>query len=327
LIGYYLGRDRQLQRNAVETLAWSIMENGLTQSRYPSRQTQVIPPFSLWWVMMLADQWLYDDIEQPTSRLRQAWEVCLEAYQGDFWQFGDWEPKWGWGVPPNGRKSTMHWLLGQLASHTAWSLMHGENPLTAPPLKIAKNTLEMLNRSRLDGLASFKGDPPTEHSEALRRLLQMATGDPVSPWPTEELAQAEAARCAYYFSYYKHLAMSEIDYVRELEPWREQIENGLTTFAENPEPTRSDCHAWSAHPILGFFQIVAGVTSIERAWAKAEIRPRPGSMRRFDACIAHPRGDLRVALEDGTLAVDSPIPFRLVWEGKSAEYPAGMHRF
>lgn len=323
LVGYYLGRDRQLQRNAVETLAWSIMENGLTQSRYPSRQTQVIPPFSLWWVMMLADQWLYDDIEQPTSRFRQAWEVCLEAYEGDFWQFGDWEPKWGWGVPPNGRKSTMHWLLGQIASHSAWSLMHEENPLTAPPLKIARNTLNMLERSRVDGLASFKGDAPTEHAEALRRILQTYSGDAPTAWPAEALAAADAAKCTYYFSYYKHLAMSEIDYIKELEPWREQIENGLTTFAENPEPTRSDCHAWSAHPILGFFQIVAGVTSIDRAWRKAEIRPRPGSLRRFDAAIAHPQGELRVIFENERLSVSSPVPFRLVWEGKSQEFDAG----
>jgi len=48
------------------------------------------------------------------------------------------------------------------------------------------------------------------------------------------------------------------------------IENGLSTFAENPEPTRRTAtpgrriRRW-------FFQIVAGVTSIAPGWKKAQI--------------------------------------------------------
>lgn len=150
-------------------------------------------------------------------------------------------------------------------------------------------------------------------------------------WPTEALAKANAAKCTYYFSYYKHLAMfgredAPFDYMTELAPWKEMIENGLSTFAENPEPVRSDCHAWSAHPILGFFQIVAGVTSIAPGWKKARIDPRPGSLRRFDARIAHPDGELRVQFENGKLEIDSPVPFELRWKGKKQELKAGKHR-
>src|SRR4029077_1857694 len=103
---------------------------------------------------------------------------------------------------------------------------------------------------------------PTEHAEALLRLL-----DPgASAWPGDALRAAGAARCTYYPGYYKHLAMGPGDYLAELGEWRQMIERGLTTFAENPEPTRSDCHAWSAHPIVGFFQIVAGITSVAPGW-------------------------------------------------------------
>ena len=37
-------------------------------------------------------------------------------------------------------------------------------------------------------------------------------------------------------------------YLAELGPWRTMLELGLSTWAETPEPTRSDSHAWSAHP-------------------------------------------------------------------------------
>ncbi len=118
----------------------------------------------------------------------------------------------------------------------------------------------------------------------------------------------------------------DFDYAPHLKPWREMIESGLTTFAENPEPTRSDCHAWSAHPILGFFQIVAGVTSLAPGWTKARIAPHPGSFSRFDARIAHPSGEVRVNFEREKLTIDTPVPATLVWRGKTEELEAGSHR-
>lgn len=171
-------------------------------------------------------------------------------------------------------------------------------------------------------------DTPSEHGEALRRLMMQMHGAELGEetWPTDALALEGAAKCTYYFSYYKHLAMRPIDYMAELAPWKQMIEEGLTTFAENPEPTRSDCHAWSAHPILGFFQIVAGVKSTAPFWAAARIEPRPGSLRRFDARIAHPGGELRVAHEDGRLEIDSPVPYELVWQGRREARPAGRSR-
>jgi alpha-L-rhamnosidase len=145
----------------------------------------------------------------------------------------------------------------------------------------------------------------------------------MSPWPYAALERANAAKCTYYFSYYKHIAMQPDDYMAQLGPWKEMIEDGLTTFAENPEPTRSDCHAWSAHPILGFFQIVAGVTSTAINWRKARIAPRPGSLRRFDARIAHPDGELRVLYEEDRLIIDTPVPAELVWKGKTKKIKPG----
>jgi hypothetical protein len=114
-------------------------------------------------------------------------------------------------------------------------------------------------------------------------------------------------------------------YLEELRPWFEQIENGLTTFAENPEPTRSDCHAWSAHPVLGFFQIIAGVTSTAPGWKKVKIAPQPFELKRFDARVAHPDGELRVAYENDRLSIDSPVEAHLFWRGREALLKPGRH--
>ncbi len=331
LIGYYVGRDRRLQRNAVENLGWSMMENGLTQSRYPSRQTQVIPPFSLWWVMMLYDQMMYDGISEN-------WVKCVASRAFDdiadtdpFWNFGDWVPSWRWGVPDGGSLNPMNVILSELCYKVGDSLfVKGDDSVlrTQDELRIRREGSVILEAtsSRLRSKPAL----PSEHIEALYRIYEAFVGKTVDPWPTEALAKANAARCTYYFSYYKHLAMfgredAPFDYLEELKPWKEMIENGLSTFAENPEPVRSDCHAWSAHPALGFFQIVAGVTSTAPAWKAARIAPKPGSLKRFDARIAHPDGELRVAYEGGKLTIDTPVPADLIWKGKTQRIKAGKH--
>lgn len=348
LIGYYLGTDRRLQRNAIETLGWSMMENGLTQSRYPSRQTQVIPPFSLWWIMMLYDQMLYDSERSFGFQSASMSSDIIEGFQRSmldqsFWQFCDWVPEWRGGVPPGGG-ITMNWCLvesarlAKIRKHGRALFSVGDDIALLTGENDSEEDDDQLDHFREaleedfeleDGLVRHFIDDewtPSEHTEALFRQYQHMLRMEPSPWPYAALERANAAKCTYYFSYYKHLAMQPDDYLAQLGPWTEMIENGLTTFAENPEPTRSDCHAWSAHPILGFFQLVAGVTSIAPGWSKARIAPKPGSLRRFDARIAHPSGELRVAYEDGRLEIDTPVPTDLVWKGKTQRLAPGAIR-
>lgn len=329
LIGYYLGRDRALQRNAVETLGWSILEDGLTQSRYPSRQAQVIPPFSLWWILMLWDQMLYDDPgARPEFVSSHTINGLLEGFRElqrrelQYWQFADWVESWRWGVPPGGANATVHRLTLDVATCVAMRyqefLEHGE-----------WNEWGLHDSRQLEFAVS--DDPPSEHAEALHLLCRALCGHEISPWPADALEKSNAVKCTYYFQYYKHLAMfgridAPFDYMKELQPWRQMIEDGLTTFAENPEPTRSDCHAWSAHPILGFFQIVAGVTSLSPGWKKVRVMPHPGSLKRFDARIAHPDGDFRVTFEQEKFTIDSPVPFEFMWRDMTKTFESGLHK-
>jgi hypothetical protein len=335
LIGYYLSTDRRLQRNAVEQFGWSINDWGITQSRYPNRLAQVIPPFSLWWVLMRQDQRMYDRLPREADAELDSVGLdvvnAFNALSGEpldrtYWNFGDWVARWEHGIPPGGIRSTMHMLTLYLA-HAATELaldQPGETKRAEALFAFIADQIE-----RVDGLVKHRRDPdwaPSEHNEALWRLIQQRLGFRVDPWPTAALARHRAAETTYYFSYYKHLTMAPADYLAELAPWTQMIEDGLTTFAENPGPTRSDCHAWSAHPALGFFQVVAGVTSDGPGWSKVRVAPNPGSLRRFDARVAHLDGELRVGFDDGRFEVSSPVPVRFEWRGRSEEFPAGTFR-
>lgn len=316
LLHMHLSRDRTLPHHAIESLAWSRLPEGILQSRYPSRQVQVIPPFALWWILMNRDAWMHGPFDpRPYSAVRRGILDWFEerADREPWWSFGDWDwSRWTWGEPPGGIRSVVHELLRALATVAHVEM---ENGVPGSAQAVAADWLGRFGK--VDGLVACPVSAKfSEHAEALYRLLQKEAGLPMDPWPDEELlVRTDAARCTYYFSFYKHLAQGAPDYLAQLGPWREMLALGLTTFAENPEPTRSDCHAWSAHPALGFFQQVAGISSLAPNWEKVRVAPRPGGLEWFEARLAHPQGDLWVRYRDGKLDVDSPVETEVEWGG------------
>lgn len=321
LAGYYLSRDRRLQRSAIDQIGDSVMADGLTQSRYPSRQTQVIPPFSLWWILMLHDQWRFDPSGPREEHLKAAegvlagWDRLCRRPEAAFWCFADWVPEWPMGEPPGGPLATVHRLTEWLARVALHEMRGGR----------AADLRAGVEREFPAGPTSRHRDDPSEapsaHAEALWRVLQRRIGLEVAPWPSDALARAP--RCTYYFDFYRHEALLPEDYLAELGPWRDMISAGLTTFAENPEPTRSDCHAWSAHPVLGLLRHVAGIDSGAPGWARIRAEPKPGRLTRFEARVAHPAGDFVMVYREGRLSGSSPVHVDLVWRGETKSLPAG----
>jgi len=318
LVHYYLSSDRRLARQAIDQFAWSIRPDGLTQSRYPNRTEQVIPPFSLWWVLMLYDQMMYDTV-RPEGVTPEVVDRVIEGYRTrllqnpdeNYWAYCDWVPEWESGVPPGGLASDPNLELLALAELAAGHLRHHwapETPVpTAPP---APDLLRFTSRHQA-ALAIVR-----------RRMIQP---DFAFDWPEAALQAIGAPAPGFFFAYYEHLARRPDNYLSVLGPWCAMIEDGLTTFAEVPEPTRSDCHAWSAHPILGFFQQIAGVTSAAPGWSVARIAPRPGHLRRFSAQIDHPAGVLTVNLDVGRCTVDSPVSVQFIRAGVQTDLPSGRH--
>ncbi len=50
MISLYVAGDGRLMKKAINDISHSFISDGLTLRRYPSRDLQVIPTFSLWWV-------------------------------------------------------------------------------------------------------------------------------------------------------------------------------------------------------------------------------------------------------------------------------------
>ena len=114
-------------------------------------------------------------------------------------------------------------------------------------------------------------------------------------------------------------------YLDLLGPWRTMVSLGLTTWAEQPEPTRSDSHAWSAHPNFDLLRIVAGIRPASPGFATVSIEPNLGFLDHVKASQPHPNGTIEVeftstaAKRDAEIRLPANVSGELVWLGK--KYP------
>ena len=96
-------------------------------------------------------------------------------------------------------------------------------------------------------------------------------------------------------------------------------------WPESRGETRSDTHAWSAHPTADLLAIVAGIQPAAPGYARLRVAPVLGDLTSLDAAAATPKGavSVRYDISGGKLMADitrpADLPGDFVWKGKS--YP------
>ena len=123
------------------------------------------------------------------------------------------------------------------------------------------------------------------------------------------LKDKRMTKTTYYFAYYLFEAMYHVERTDliwpALKPWHKMLDNGLSTFSETHEPTRSDCHGWSAHPLYHFFASVLGVRPKAPGCSQISIKPAPrnGSSSPLPEVLGGafmaPQGQCHIRIEAG----------------------------
>jgi hypothetical protein len=162
--------------------------------------------------------------------------------------------------------------------------------------------------------------PKEKQRDVLEKIL--STSD-LGFHPAANLPPITAA--TYYFRFYLsralvHAGMGD-HYLQLLGPWRDMMSLGLTTWAESPEPTRSDSHAWSAHPNFDLLTIVAGIRPKTAGFESLTIEPNLGALKRVEAALPTPKGMVEVQYRREANGVSAQITVpggmkgELVWKG------------
>jgi len=334
LISLYMTGDDRLVKDAIESLDESRTPEGLTQSRYPSWLPQYIPPFSLFWIDMMHDLWWYrGDAEFLRGYLSGARNVLVWfenrlAPSGllgrmEWWNFVDWSDTFKDGDPPmeeNGQSSILSLqFVAALRAAADLETAFGSAQQAEHDRALASRIAAAVYKTCWDPTRHLIADTParqqfSQHANILAILEDAVPRADQAALMKAVLSDASLAQATYYFRFYLFRAMKKVgfgnQYLDHLGPWRQMLALGLTTWAEKPEPTRSDCHAWSAHPNFDLLATVAGIEPAAAEFRQVEIRPHLGGLHELKATLPHPQGEIRVAYErrDKSFRADVVLP-------------------
>ncbi len=356
LLSLYVGGDDRLAKNAIELFDESRLPDGLTQSRYPTMLPQIIPPFSLFWIGMMHDLYTWGGDDAFARRYLGGAQATLDWFAArlgqsgllgrlEWWNFGDWVEGAGFdnGEPPtdNGGESVVLSLQFVLALREAADLdaAVGSAERASRYRALADKVAVAVKRTAWDEGKQFFGDTPSkrtysQHANLLAVLAGLVAPAEQAAFMRRVLDDRSLTQATYYFQFYLFRAMKRAglgdDYLARLGPWRQMLDLGLTTWAEKPEPTRSDSHAWSAHPNYDLLTTVAGVEPAVPGFGTVRIEPHLGNLTAAKASVATPRGVITVsyARTGDVLAADVSLPpgvtGTLAWKGKRLSLTAGQ---
>jgi len=368
LISYTVADDDRLGRQAVAAFDDSRIPEGITRSRYPSNLPQNIPTFSLLWIGMLHDYWMYRPDPQfvrdhlAGTRDVLTWFAKYEAPDGllrqlPWWSFIDWVPSGEIPTYDTHGESCVTTLqyLGALIEASDLEHNLGDPALAeryhsradhvragliskcwvASRGMLADNPDQKIYSQQANILGVLYDVVPKDQQQAIRRKILA-----IEPGTTPD----GVLSASYYFRYYLARALDEVDkrtnqahagmadeYLHSLDPWRKLLPLHFSTWPEIPGDTRSDSHAWSAHPIYDLLTLVAGIEPASPGFATVRIAPHLGELDHLNVTFPHPQGDIQVEYHrDGSgLTANIFLPGKLagtfVFNGKTQPLKPGIN--
>jgi hypothetical protein len=321
---------------------------------------QAIPTFSLLWVGMVHDFWMYRDdpafVRDQLVGTRTTLDWFLRHQRPDglldalfWWPFVDWGSDFGFGVPPEdpdgGSTSMALQFVEALRNAADLENALGDRSRADIYRSAADRAVAGVKKLCWNKEYALFADTPaqkhfSQHANILAVWLDLVPREQQQELLTRILSATDASfhtdhkipqmtAATYYFRFYLARAIEHAGlgdrYLDLLGPWRTMVSLGLTTWAEQPEPTRSDSHAWSAHPNVDLLRIVAGIRPAKPGFAAIAIEPHPGSLRHIQASEPHPAGPIDVELTRdpsvtrAKISLPSGVSGELIWQGKT--YP------
>ena len=346
LATYATTRDDRLPRKAMIVLDRTRSEAGLTLSRQSPDEPQVIPPYALHFVQMVADYMLWRGdrafVRKRLGGVRAVLNAWAEHIGEDGlarcprgWNFVDWNYAWQGGMAPNGNVgdaspvNNLHfaWTLRMAAEVEDWA---GDPEMAAWDRRQAERIGRAVAAVHWDDARSLFAEDAA-HTKFLEHTQCMAAMGGFVP-AGREAAFGEALATAedldrttvYYRSYLIDAFRAlhrPLDLYRCFDLWFTLEPLGMKTVLEQPEPTRSDCHAWGSHPMYHALASVAGIRPAAPGFAAVRIEPQPGPLAAIRCAVPHPKGEVTLDLRleggrwTGTASVPPGVPATLVLDG------------
>jgi len=357
LISLYVSGDDRLMRNALKQFDDSRIPEGITMSRYPTYFPQMHPTYSLIWILMIHDHYMLRTDSVFTagflmgiSNVLQWFELRLDAsgLLGKLtWpNYMDAAPGFRpAGAPPgtiDGQSAQITLLFAYALDHAAELFTHhGKQGQSSYYLDLSKKLKHSVNEKCYDESKELFYETPnkqtlTQHTNVLAILTDAIPEDEQAELMHKILEDKTLIPSQIYFSFYNMMALKKVgmgdQYLDHLQHWEIMINNGLTTFAERSLEGRSECHAWSAHPLYDFLATVCGIEPAEPGFKSVKIKPHLGKLNEITASMPHPLGKIEVRLKrsnndgiEGRIELPEQLTGTFFWQGREILLNEGMN--
>ncbi|RPH99371.1 MAG: alpha-L-rhamnosidase [Calditrichaeota bacterium] len=362
LISLYVSGDDRLMRQAIELFNDSRTPDGLTASRYPTNVPQVIPTYSLFWVNMVHDYWMHRQDDAFVRSFLVGIQGVIDWYEQHidakgllgpmpWWNFVDWPDEWAWstvtnigGVPAgasDGNSTIISLQFVETVMRAAELLdAFGYTQTAAHYRDLADSMKSAVQNDCWDVAAMMYADTPqktvfSQHANVNAVLADMLPQAEAQALLKRIMSDKSLIPCTMYYQYYLFRALQKVgmadSYLEQIKSWHDMLAMGLTTFAERPEPTRSDCHAWSASPNYDFLATVCGIQPAEPGFKSVAIRPALGKLTWVKASMPHPLGEIKVELKrkgvsgiEGQITLPPGLNGTFIWNDQEINLTAAQ---
>lgn len=342
LFTYTTSNDDRLARQCLDDMQRSQYYDGTIEACYPNKTSNVIPGFSIYYILMVHDHMMYYGDDKLVKTHMDSINRVLNYFDNNlndnglvgklgaplfiekdkYWSFIDWCPEWVMGVPNAYRSGsiTMESLLYIMGLEYASELAKyvGKNELSNEYSERA-NAVRKAVRKYCIGKNNLIQDGPnvdeySEHCQVFGALLDILDAETSRNNLREVVGNKEYAQCSVAMAFYRFRALEKANLYELTDKcwdlWREMLANNLTTCVENETDGRSDCHAWGSLALYELPSVTLGVRPTKPGYEEIEVKPVTGYLNSAKGEVLTPKGIIKVAWEkvNGEVKVDVETP-------------------
>jgi alpha-L-rhamnosidase len=356
LVSVYVSGDDRLMRNAIMAFDDSRLQEGLTQSRYPSYIVQIIPTYSLIWIDMIHDYYMLRNDSAFIRSFVPGMKSVLEWFASKvdktgmptnlkWWNFTDWSVGFMNGIPPgadNGYSANValqyvYALQNAIQIFEALGLKDEVKRYRAIETTVRKAVLANCYNPEKKMIAETpQQDVYSQHSNIWAILTNTFPKAEQTALMNKILTEKDLIQSTLYFKFYLFRALQKCgmanSYLQLLDPWKTMLAKGMTTFGETDINPRSECHGWSASPCFDFLHTVAGIYPGSPGFKTVTIEPAFGNLKFMDVNFPHPEGLIKLNLTkeneniSGSVFLPEHLSGNFIWKGKSLTLAPGENK-
>lgn len=326
LYTYAVSADDRLARRAIDDFCRAQRPDGLLNCSYPNVNVNVIPGFSMYFILMVHDHMMYFGDKELVRRCLPVIDRALGFFdshlhadglvdkiggvngKAEFWSFIDWAQEW---MPTEGMPSagldgpiTMESLLYLYGLQKAAELADYVGDEHAEKYHAKAENINNAIRQNCRNTDGFLTDGPdslelSQHCQVFGVLTGALTEEEGRRAIRESLRSRAFAQCSVAMQFYLFRALERTGLYAETdrcwEIWRRMIRSGCSTCVESEGYARSECHAWGALALYELPSAVLGVRPAAPGYEEIEIAPQPGLLQSASGTVCTPRGPISVA--------------------------------